>query len=543
MTKTTTSKKSDPSTLKTKKSPFTKPKRAATKGKYGYKGSKQTTKAFQVPTLPYQAQNLIYQTLDPEEHVKNITRFPNMYGGSSVMPSKTIFDAQFATADNQCSVIVHPNCNGSISSTERQIVELPLIGNTATGSRIQIHAELKGTNEALYVSSPMQFGNSHVLYPINNEEVVETNDSVQTYYGLQISFTEAQRVAMLAWAGDDDFQMSFQYLAVSPSNLRSAQLTVALEPNAPGTVLTAKTDQINPGIANVVVFTKDDLYYLFRPDLLGGLAQYGRVIRIYISATVESHAYVVLTGTFVNLSGVSPFTFRSPSTHNFHYLRNLTDSDTILKQSSNYSILAQSLLCTDNTSQDQNSGMVASARIPGGRRIGGIAQQTSSPNWYQYIGSLAYNSYDGPLRNGCYSWYLGKDQNSYELRGTDSPNFTQVRDENYLAAILVGQPGAAAPSSVRIKIFTLIAFVSNSSSYAQELSPIIPNYDTALLVLGMCNSSFENGTHKQQLKKFLKDTSSMVYNKTKQLLRDPNTYKKAAQFIGEWGPIAASVLA
>lgn len=530
---------------------------------YGLKGAQKMVTRYQ-DYLSDDALALVLQTLDPEENSKAVVRWPNQIGGTSILASKTVFEAEFAN-DDTSSVVVHPYLTNSITHTTHDIVVIPPVAVTQPGGVVEsvqtdikphISQELKaGKDIPVFFSAPMNFGLNTVLYPTNAKDQIGNGTQVETIYWFGIRLSAAEVAVMDATiggavAGNLNHPVLALRTIVNSFADYSTGSTVVRFYGANQTLIATTTQSPAAGtsITLLNVLSVQQLYNAPSIPLVGGGRTY--IIGFSQSVAAKRGIYGICSTTmyYNPVANANPqpwpgsepgenFRFISLGNHAVHQVRSLTDADTVFQQAGQYCVIAQSLLMTSTSSSDNNSGTVASARMPGGKRVGGNIKDYA-PDWYSFIGSLGYNSYDGALRNGTYTWYLGKDQNSYEFESVDGIQF-DLQDENYMAGVAVGE----ANSSVRIKVFTLVAFTSSNAIYEQQVSPYVKDMPLLLQLLGLCNSSFENGTHGQQLKAHLKKYGRMVFDQAKKIAKDPNTYKTAASYIKKYGPTVASGLA
>lgn len=510
------------------------------KQNYGLRGAAKTVQKYEAH-LPEECFPLIYQTLDPEENSKQIVRWPNIIGGSSVLASKTVFQAEVAT-DGKTSVMVHPYMTNAITATTAALQELPITGlNSATSPKPYVQQEIKTTNaEDWYFTNPMQFSPGVISYPVNRGETATNSQSTEVIYWFLMHF-DAETSDQISLAPEAAALVNLQYALVSATDYRGGECRVTTY-NRAGAEIQEITDITLVGGNNVPFLTCGDVVNNEYKTILDWNPNNANDIIIGISVALTNPRGIFGIGSFF-LAGVTDnanlpnlnageCNWVCTLTHNTHKMRDLTDADVLFQQAGQYAVIAQSLLMTCTNSSENNQGNIASCRMPGGKRLGG-GSTNLAPDWYGYISSLAYNAYEGPVRNGTYTWYLGKDQNSYDYTTVDGIPF-EKQDENYMAGIATGN----LDLSMRIKVFTLIVFTSSNSLYEQQVSPYIPELPLILQMLGLCNSSFENGTHARQLKDQLKKYSAVVLNQTKRILKDPNTYKTAAKYIVKYGPTA-----
>lgn len=204
----------------------------------------------------------------------------------------------------------------------------------------------------------------------------------------------------------------------------------------------------------------------------------------------------------------------------------IKDAGQIADSSSQAFVLAQSLLLTAEMSDINNGGMLSIARVPAASPIGMDSVQSPDTimanNWYEWLASLANNSYDGPVKDGGYSFYLPEDETGYFYRPID--NYFS-KELPYLAAEFTVSSGLAEAAIVRIKVTTIVQFTTTASIYDQRPSCHLMELDLLHHIMSVIPASYSNDGHKEGLKKALK---SIGY-KAKNLLKNPKTYTTTAK--------------
>lgn len=515
-------------------------KRAINSNSYGAKGNKYTLSKYNVDTLPIEAQDLIYQKLDPENAKKKV-REPCHYGGTSILTAKNVFSPTFGELDQTSSVIVYADNNRLYTATTTPSAEdVQVVNKTATWTTSNVLA--LSPNVPTYQGSPMVTTQGKLIYPSNTEESSLSAPSDEVWYEMEFQMDSIFKSALYASdPADDVFAVLFNGFIQGP--VLSVEAGVTLKgPHGQTDPLAAplgsRSTQLNITFA-------DALKFLGPAANISPSEWYPFGISIYYYNTGREVSDLMISSAFV----ISPnntqlesgnFKVRPKRNHGFHAVNQMANNLTLQSEASHRAIIGQSILATSTASQDKDGGIIATARIPGGRRPGGGTLSSGAPDWYSFLTGLSYNAYDGAARDGAYTWWLPKDSTSYEMQPMSYLS-ARAKNDNYMMTVIKAQDPSSG--SFRIKINTIVAYVSNSSAYEQSVPTYIPDYSIAMLILGLCNSSYENGTHGDQLKKYLKSASRAVYQKAKTIARDPQTYAKIAKGIMEYGPTVVKGLA
>lgn len=519
---------------------------AFAKNSYGKMANISRINQYEVEYSNPITRDLIYQKLDPEES-KNLVREPSLFGGHSVLKSKTIIQANF-NEDGRSSVIVRPSTRLTISKTaiahlndEAQTplkFALPTTNNTQ-GPYLN-HPLSLYQGERFYSSVPLKMSNNFMVYPSNIISSVNSGPGEETVYTFRIQSANVDQDEWDAIPQNASI-MSIASFINTDLPFGTVYSTIKVASSALPDGIAIRNNQVFSSNQVLTNISKIEWLNLF--PAFNILQSYQMTLSISFispqgSMQIPGYCFHRFTSNAPALGSVVEFV--APQNHSFHEYMDMNDGESLAKNSSHQSVIAQSLLVTSQNSSDTDQGAVATARIPGGRRPGGLFTPgtTGAPDWYSFISSLPYNSYDGPASKGCYTWWLGQDVESSQFK---TSNFSPIsaKEDNYMMAVIDAK---SQTSSYRIKVVTIVAFVSNSPSFEQRVAPMVPEYPLAIQLLGLCQSSYENGTHGQQLKKYLSDAAKALYHKTGQIMRDPKTYSTIGNAILKYGPMAASAL-
>lgn len=444
-------------------------------------------------------ESLVNQILDPESASANgLERWPELMGLSGIYHSKNIIDAKFAT-DNRCSVYVHPRLSNSIFTTSgaESIVTLTKASPTANHPVFQDYVQIKAGLETeiscpIYVSgdecllkTPNPTINTDGMYP--GQFIVLPGDNVW----IDISFDAA---ADLSIQGE-------LYLMDNTGAIVMG-------------VITSSYDSVNNRLRIIIPGT--------------GLIPHTHFAIKFTSLYDYSGSFKAIITQDTASLGASTFKLFNQAEH--CDVADIKDANVFFDDADKYSVVSQSLLCTSQMSSLNNAGTIGAARVSGA-----IASQgdNSFSNTYQFLSSLPTNSYDGPVKDGCYVWNLYDDKAAYFYKNVREGHNL---DQPYLCAQFTVDAGVVAASPVRIKVNTVVQFKTTSSIFSLAPSEYIGEELPKMLhLLSLIPAAYSNGLHKRDLKKYLKQAGDMVVK----VMKNPKTYSTLAKY----GPMLASFLA
>ena len=444
-----------------------------------------------------EAQQLIDMVLDPDA-VDSATRWPNTYGLSSVYKSVNTINASFDT-NKQSLVYVYPRLNNAIFTTAGNAFPQTLtVSGTSAGNFVyQDIAINEDTNQSAFITSPWYWSNNHVALPVP----ATVAGNVQFLYPITWNSTDTTPVAQFLFTNiglGDAGQLSMKMrwydasmgLIQTTSTIVQANGVVSFPLNATATT-------------NVTSYISLEVYLASHP-------YQGRVLgQLRETGAGPAFMGIVLSNTYTHCIAA-----------------NVNGSGVVTGSSEEYIVLAQSLLCTHVGSTLQDGGVIATARVPADTAVGEKSEAGSDVaaggnQHYNWLASLQNNRYDGKVKNGCYSFYLGDDETAYFYR----PVQTEITDLPYMVAAFNTTDTAAAV--VRIKIVTHIQFKSNSNVFAQLPSPYMKDVRLLPHLLSIVCSSYSNEDHKSSLKDTLKSIGKSV-GKT---LMSPKTWMTVAELV------------
>lgn len=458
-----------------------------------YTVSKPFKKA--VEKISPETQALVDMVLDPDV-ADAAVRWPNTYGLSSTYKSINTINAAF-DANKQSVVYVHPRISNAIFSTAGASFFQLLVPSGSTAGNF-VYQDL-GLNEdsvpTAYLTSPWYFNSNHVALPV---PVNVPAGTVNFLYPISWNSTDATSIAQFTFTniglGDvGQLQMRMRWYAADYSLLNTVSQAVQANGVCQFT--------LNPAVA-----TNTTAYISL--EIFGAAHPYdGRVLGQLREVGAGPFMAITLSNTYTHCT-----------------VANLNGANLISGSSEEYVVLAQSLLCTHVGSTLQDGGVIATARVPADTAVGEKSEAGSdsaaggNPH-YNWISSLANNRYEGKVKNGCYSFYVGDDETAYFYR----PVQEQIDSLPYLVAAF--STTDTATSVVRIKIISHIQFKSNSNVYAQLASPYYRDVAMIPHMLSVICSSYSNDDHK----KSLKDTLKGMGQSLGRMLKNPKTWTTAAE--------------
>lgn len=441
-------------------------------------------------------QGLIDMVLDPDA-VEQGARWPNHYGLSSTYRSTNIVNAAF-DANKQSMVIVHPRLANSIFSTAGTAYTQALtVTGTAAGNFIFQDIALDESHPDVKISAPWYFNSQRVALPQpTNVPAGITNQ----LYPISWNSTDATPIATfnltnIGSGNVGQLQMRMRWFDATYTQIAVAQQVI----QANGVCVFNLNATATTNITGFISF-----------EVLGAVHPYiGRLI-----------------GELREVGGGPFMSVTLPNVYHHCVVSELNGARTIINSAETYTVLAQSLLVTHVGSTLADGGVIATARVPGSTVVGDKAEAGSDSaaggnNYYNWISSLPANRYDGKVKMGCYSFYLGDDEESYFYRNVEE----EYDQRPYLIAAF--STTDTASSVCRIKIVTHVAFKSNSTIYSQAASPYMRDAKMLPHVLSLINSSYCNDEHKAGLKEQLKSIGRQVGK----VLVSPTTWTTVAEIM------------
>jgi len=430
------------------------------------------------------SQTLVDQIINPEA-VNNPERWPNTYGLSALYKCKNVINARYSDDDRSC-IAVHPRLSNAILTT---------IGNS---NILTINAQGSGNNP--YAQLPVSLDvNSSIqcampIYLSDNEAVLSfPNSNTQLMlYPLACTAAQSNNTRVLQVNGSNAF--GFGQFTINIKRFDASYTQVSQ-----GSVGCSVT-----GVSSITLF----------PTSVTDIA--------YISITVSTSLLPYEGDLTFSIHDSAAAAITIPNHTQHCQVINLKDAETIVKSSERYTVLAQSLLVTAQMSTTKDGGQIAIARLPGSSVVGEQSLPQVCDDWYEFLASLPKNNYDGPTKNGAYSFYLPEDDRGFFYRQTDSLKFgglPYIVSEHTAADISEG-------TIVRYKIVSIVQFTTNSSVYDSAPSEFIGEDEARIRhALSLISSSYDNGSHVEKLKQALGKASTAVMK----VLKNPKTYTTAAR--------------
>lgn len=460
-----------------------------------YTDSKSFRKA--VTKMSPEVQSLVDMVIDPDVADAGV-RWPNTYGLSSTYKSINTINAAF-DVNKQSVVYAHPRLSNAIFSTAGGTYLQTLVpSGTSAGNFIYQDIALNEDSvPSAYLTAPWYFGGNHVALPAPVNAPVGT---VNFLYPIGWASTDLTAIAQFTFTNiglGDVGQLQMLMRWYDSSFVQLANQTLAVQANG------VCQFTINPSVGAP---QNNTAYISFQ--VLGALHPYsGRVLGQLREVGAGPFLSVLLSNTYTHCT-----------------VANLNGANLISGSSEEYTVIAQSMLCTHVGSTLQDGGVIATARVPADTAIGekteaGSDSAAGGNPHYNWLASLANNRYEGKVKNGSYCFYVGDDEAAYFYR----PVQQAIDSLPYLVAAF--STTDTATSVVRIKIISHIQFKSNSNVYAQCASPYMRDVAMVPHVLSVICAAYSNEDHKFSLKETLKSLG----RKAGTVLKNPKTWTTAAE--------------
>lgn len=440
---------------------------------------------------------LIDQLLNPED-VNEITRWPNTYGLSAVYKSKNILNARFSD-DNRCCVVVSPDIKDSIFTTKGESSTLALGPYSIDTNPYSVQ-----TLQLISLAKPFSH---HAPFILPGREAILACPNAQT--------------------GKMMYQMGWTTVAGSTLPIKISFRF----PNALADQATVRVFCYDSAF-NVLATSHTDIGIVSSPSGIGAdmnLIPFANIAAAkYFSIQYEGTVLPYLGPVYVFINTgedqVNRPSWLVPNCAQHVNLFDIRDADTIVDSADQYFVLSQSLLITAEMSDLNNGGVLAIARVPGRSVVGDDDNSADFNTWYDWIASLPYNSYDGAVKHGGYSWYLPEDETGFFYRPID---YYEVKPLPYIVSEFTASDVSEA-AVVRIKVCTIVQFTTTASIYECRPSCHVSERDFMHHILSIVQASYSNDGHKEHIKKLLAKVKPMVTR----LLKNPETYAAAGKIIG-----------
>lgn len=432
-------------------------------------------------------QQLVDQIIDPEMQM-SVVRVPT-FGMSSTYTAHNIIQCSYDVNGRSC-VAVNPNLQDAIFATAGNVYNGNLDPQASGNNPYTQQSIIVPVNgEYIPVYSPIYFPGGHVLLPFP-----QSTQPGRLLYA----------IGAAGGIGNSTAQLLLNFDNLNTSGLVSVTL---IRYGSNFNILNSAVATNNgSGAVNITLF----------PTTATGYA--------YIAIEITADTNVPYSGQFNMLmfdnSGNLGYTLGNQAQHCLSY--KITGADDISDSAQRFMVSSQSLKLTYQGSSQYNGGQLAIARMPARTVIGTKQGGSSNDNWYGYIANLSRNSYNGPVSQGGYCFYLGEDERSYFYRDMNEYQFTLP----YMAAEWTSEFTPTQP--VRIMVTTIVQFTTNSNIYDQKPSAYIgEDWCKLLHMLSCINASYDNPGHREKLRAALKKVGGKVIG----LLKDPKTYATVGSII------------
>ena len=423
-------------------------------------------------------QMIVDQIIDPEMQ-NNVTRIP-LYGVSSTYTAHNIIQCAYDSIGRSC-VAVNPQLTDAIFATSGATFD-QVIGAVGTGNNPYSRQSLNiSSGQTQYYTNPIFFANANavlpfpnaatgkLLYPIGQVSVGQATN----FIGFQISdYGIGSRVTVRTSIYDASFALLFQSAFIGNSGSGGGQINLF-----PAGITTGAYMAIEIRAGNIAFEGNVDIYF-------------------YDTAV--------------------PFTMRLANHVQHCLIYSINGATDILNSAERFVVTSQSVKLTYQGSSLQDGGQLAMARLPANSVVGEKSGLSTANNWYSFIANLSRNSYNGPVKEGGYTFWLGEDERNYFYRSVDS---LSLIGNPYIVGEWTSE--GSPTQAIRIMVTTIIQFTTNNNIYDQKPSPYIGEDWCKLLHLLSCiNSSYDNPGHRAKLTAALKKVGSKIL----MLLKDPKTY-------------------
>lgn len=448
------------------------------------------------------AQMIVDQIIDPEMQM-HASRVP-AYGVCATYTSHNIIQASYDAAGVSC-VTVYPSLQDSIYATAGDVFTQTLsalggVNNPYVTQPISIRGD---TNATTAVAEPFLFNNKHVavpkpstiagamLYPIQHAGPAATSPILAVFQLSNIHSATNLEAVVSFWSATESFATNVNVLF-----------------NAAGSASIALW-------SNIAQINARWLSFDIRQAVGGGNIPFEGLCTVQL----------------VDPTGLDPgVSLTNVSQHCLSY--SLNGASEIVRSAESYFVSAQSLLLTYEGSDLNSGGRIAIARIPQNTVVGQPGGNSGVPQfdtWYDWLSSLARNSYNGRVKTGGYCFYLGQDDRSYFYRPVEEVNPPELP---YMAAEWTSE--VVSPQAVRIMVTTVVQFTTNSNIYDQSPTPYLgDDWCKILHILSNINAAYDNPDHRAKLTSALKKAGDVVGK----LLKNPKTYTTIAEIIKVLGPL------
>lgn len=446
-------------------------------------------------TIDPEINQLIDQMLNPSD-IETAHRFPNIYGKTAIFKSRTVIDLPISGA-SACAVVVHPKLKNSIFYTagNSQDIQLPESADNLPKVRSAGYYTAS-ENSLVQFGEYFQFPNGNVMFPAPHT----STGTARLLY--QASITSPGTTGIV-------YTFQFQKQAA----LDQMFAVVRLYDSSVNVIHEAQQQVNSDGTATITITQ----------------AQYTGAGFFSIDFDFESRYDGPVSCAITAAAGLGdPVNLEIPNGTYHMRKTNLSGTDQIVDSAESYNVISQSMLITSNQSDLSNQGVIATARIPARTIIGDNVDSGNFDDWYSYISSLSKNTYNGPAKDGCYTFYLGGDPVSYYLRDVNDGRNIPLP---YMVAEMRGV--VDSDRSFRLQVDSIVQFTSNSTVYNYASTPMYLDRDLLMAILSDINSSYCNPLHHAEIKKGLK----RIAKKASQILTNPSTYTNIAKVMAAITPL------
>jgi len=424
------------------------------------------------------SQQIVDQIIDPEMTM-SVSRIPS-YGVSATYTAHNILQSNYDSNGRSC-VVVNPNLTDAIFATAGTTFAQNLVpvGSANNPYSSQIFNLPEDTTAAY--SSPIFFQSSNVSLPFPNSQ------TGRLLYAINANM-----------AGSNTAVIGFQ--ATDVSTAARLSVTVIRYDGTFNTISSGTTTLSASGAGSITLF----------PTPAADGAEY-----IAIEVKSLGIPYIgSLNLYFADSAGTFFIGLGNQAQHCYTY--SVSGASDIENSAERFIMIAQSVKLTYQGSDLQNGGQMAAARLPGDTIIGEKSGLATADNWYSYLANLSRNSYNGPVKDGAYVFYLPDDQRGYFYRPVNTLTFDGL---SYMCAEWTSE--GSPTQTVRIMVTSVVQFTSNNNVFDTKPSPYLGcEWEHLLHILSCVNAAYDNPGHRAKLTAALKKIGGKVIG----LLKNPKTY-------------------
>lgn len=471
--------------------------------------------------------SLVDQIIDPSS-ITDVVRWPNTYGLSATYKCRNVIKAKYDYMGNGL-VVVHPRIGSGIHVTNGDFTGEAILGD---GSDLNSHLSItqhisSSTKTSIAVTEPM-CKEDISIYPTTNPSgslvyynPFRTVDGTLTENGVPWWPVPAAHP-------DGRLQILPQgIVGLGKTTLKVEWLQKDMITPLPAGAASGDGLAQSTIISNILATAP---ITISQPTA----ANTGYLARAYfIKLSLECDYEAVdsqFTFSFLAPDAGKTLKYILPNVSTLVKAESLKDADTIQRDCDKFMVIAQSLLVTSQMASNNNSGQLSIARLPGGTTL--CERQVANTPPYEWLASLPYNSYNGPVKHGAYCFYIPDDERGYQYQQIGAATYKGLP---YMACAYYAPDSA---HSIRLQIDTIVQFTTCASLYQLSPSPQLSDIQRVHYMISALQAAYTNDGHIEGLKKHLAKLGGQI---KKQLLT-PSNWVNAGKAVAKYGPAVAGAL-